>query len=153
MECKSLVRVCIRVSESRARKQSRFATIALTISNAVTVKMSNTATPQTSSGYASPAPSPSPAPRIPHVSNPSKSSNHPKPKPANVFSSDGSFLERFQHLKRVREFDTAQRNRSSRSKQDEDEKKKQEDVLARSTSWSPIHFLSSLNMPRQKKRI
>lgn len=38
MECKSLVRVCIRVSESRARKQSRFATIALTISQGINVR-------------------------------------------------------------------------------------------------------------------
>ena len=59
--------------------------------------MSSTTTPQSSSGYASPANSPSPngLPTTFH-SKPST-----KPKPANVFSNDGSFLERFQHLKRV----------------------------------------------------
>ncbi|EGN94022.1 hypothetical protein SERLA73DRAFT_145092 [Serpula lacrymans var. lacrymans S7.3] len=65
--------------------------------------MSNTPTPQPSSGYASPAPSTVP-------SNP----NTPKSKATNVFSNDGSFLERFQ-----------------RNKKDEEDKKKQEEALTR----------------------
>ncbi|KAI0754798.1 hypothetical protein C8Q80DRAFT_1141170 [Daedaleopsis nitida] len=69
--------------------------------------MSSSSTPVPSSGYASPAPlSTAPAPPKP---NP-----HPKTKPVNVFSNDGSFLERFQRLKK-----------------EEDEKKKQEDTLAK----------------------
>ncbi|EIW59275.1 uncharacterized protein TRAVEDRAFT_58184 [Trametes versicolor FP-101664 SS1] len=67
--------------------------------------MSAVPTPSSSSGYASPAPSSnSPAPPKPNAP--------PKPKPLNVFSNDGSFLERFQRLKK-----------------EEDEKKKQEDTL------------------------
>ncbi|KAI0770084.1 hypothetical protein C8Q74DRAFT_1273369 [Fomes fomentarius] len=70
--------------------------------------MSTSSTPVPSSGYASPAPllTATPAPPKP---NP-----HPKPKPVNVFSNDGSFLERFQRLKK-----------------EEDEKKKQEDILVK----------------------
>ncbi|OCH87961.1 hypothetical protein OBBRIDRAFT_795701 [Obba rivulosa] len=61
------------------------------------------------SGYASPAPSSSSSTPKPH---------QPKPKPTNVFSNDGSFLERFQRLK-----------------QDEEEKKKQEDTLAKKRAF------------------
>jgi hypothetical protein len=56
--------------------------------------MSSSSTPQTGSGYASPIlvtgtpPPPKPVP--------------PKAKPTNVFSNDGSFLERFQRTKKVR---------------------------------------------------
>ncbi|KAK7692947.1 hypothetical protein QCA50_004588 [Cerrena zonata] len=59
------------------------------------------------SGYASPASS---------YYSPSSKPSTPKPKvkPVNVFSNDGSFLERFQQLKK-----------------DEEEKKKQEDALER----------------------
>ena len=61
------------------------------------VGMSTVSPPPYINGYASPAPyvaagSPPPA---------SKPSAHPKPKPVNVFSNDGSFLERFQHIKKV----------------------------------------------------
>ncbi|KAI0657243.1 hypothetical protein C8Q70DRAFT_1002911 [Cubamyces menziesii] len=67
--------------------------------------MSAVSTPLPSSGYASPAPlSTSPPPPKPNT--------HPKPKPVNIFSNDGSFLERFQRLKK-----------------EEDEKKKQEELL------------------------
>ncbi|KAI0647866.1 hypothetical protein C8Q79DRAFT_952337 [Trametes meyenii] len=69
--------------------------------------MSAISTPLLSSGYASPAPlSTSPPPPKPNT--------HPKPKPVNVFSNDGSFLERFQRLKK-----------------EEDEKKQQEEILKR----------------------
>ncbi|KAI0086920.1 hypothetical protein BDY19DRAFT_907807 [Irpex rosettiformis] len=70
---------------------------------------SGTPMPQATSGYASPAPSAS----SPSTTSSSKP-NVPKTKPANVFSNDGSFLERFQHLKK-----------------DEEEKKKQEETLQR----------------------
>ncbi|KAI0357563.1 hypothetical protein OH77DRAFT_1399305 [Trametes cingulata] len=67
--------------------------------------MSAVSTPLPSSGYASSARlSTSPPPPRPHT--------HPKPKPVNIFSNDGSFLERFQRLKK-----------------EEDEKKKQEEIL------------------------
>ena len=61
------------------------------------VGMSTVSPPPYINGYASPAPyvaagSPPPA---------SKPSAHPKPKPVNVFSNDGSFLERFQRIKKV----------------------------------------------------
>jgi len=68
--------------------------------------MSNIPTPQSNSGYASPALSSS--------SIPPPKPSLPKSKPTNVFSNDGSFLERFQ-----------------RSKREGEEKKKQEDALAR----------------------
>jgi len=71
--------------------------------------MSSTSTPaasQSGSGYASPA----------HPST--VSSSKPKSKPGNVFSNDGSFLERFQHLKK-----------------DEEEKKKQEDTMAKKRAF------------------
>ncbi|THH32416.1 hypothetical protein EUX98_g1772 [Antrodiella citrinella] len=74
--------------------------------------MSNTPTPQPSSGYASPNPSSSAG--TPPSSRPNNAAAHAKTKPTNVFSNDGSFLQRFQHLKK-----------------DEEEKKKQEEVLAR----------------------
>ncbi|GBE82978.1 hypothetical protein BKA93DRAFT_725900 [Sparassis latifolia] len=70
--------------------------------------MSSVSTPQSSSGYASPAPLSAPPPVVPVAQKP-----HSKAKPANVFSNDGSFLERFQHIKK-----------------DEEEKKKQEEMLA-----------------------
>lgn len=54
---------------------------------------SGTPTPQPS-GYASPALSASTVPPSKH--------HHAKAKAVNVFSNDGSFLERFQHLKKVR---------------------------------------------------
>ncbi|RDX53497.1 hypothetical protein K466DRAFT_660723 [Polyporus arcularius HHB13444] len=72
--------------------------------------MSAVSTPVPSSGYASPSPAPLPA--IPAAPKPN--SHHPKPKPVNVFSNDGSFLERFQRLKK-----------------EEDEKKKQEEIIAK----------------------
>ncbi|KAI0769088.1 hypothetical protein BD413DRAFT_614111 [Trametes elegans] len=69
--------------------------------------MSAVSTPLPSSGYASPAPlSTSPPPHKPNTHA------HHKPKPVNVFSNDGSFLERFQRIKK-----------------EEDEKKKQEEIL------------------------
>ncbi|KZT09199.1 uncharacterized protein LAESUDRAFT_722924 [Laetiporus sulphureus 93-53] len=67
--------------------------------------------PPLSSGYASPAPL-STTPPVP------KAHTHPKPKPTNIFSNDGSFLERFQRLKK-----------------DEEEKKEQEDTVARKRTF------------------
>jgi hypothetical protein len=55
--------------------------------------MSNPLTPQTGSGYASPILTGTPPPPKPIPS---------KAKPTNVFSNDGSFLERFQRTKTVR---------------------------------------------------
>ncbi|CCL98528.1 uncharacterized protein FIBRA_00527 [Fibroporia radiculosa] len=69
--------------------------------------MSSTLSPPHKSGYASPAPS-SATPPITKPNAPSK------PKPTNVFSNDGSFLERFQRIKK-----------------DEEETRKQEEILAR----------------------
>ncbi|KAH9949795.1 hypothetical protein B0H21DRAFT_726012 [Amylocystis lapponica] len=73
--------------------------------------MSGSSIPQPSIGYALPVPlpvpSPAPKPHAPH-----------KSKPANVFSNDGSFLERFQRIKK-----------------DEEEKKKQDEVLARKRNF------------------
>ncbi|EJC99026.1 uncharacterized protein FOMMEDRAFT_23370 [Fomitiporia mediterranea MF3/22] len=54
------------------------------------------------------APATSPSPGLSTTPTPStsgstaKSSSHPKPKPVNVFTNDGSFLERFQRVKKVR---------------------------------------------------
>ncbi|THH04469.1 hypothetical protein EW145_g5505 [Phellinidium pouzarii] len=63
--------------------------------------MSVTPAPETASDRSTPAPpvaaSPSPGTSTPSSS---KSSSH-KPKPVNIFSDDGSFLERFQRVKRV----------------------------------------------------
>jgi len=69
--------------------------------------MSSTSTSQPGSGYASPA----------HPSS-TASSSKLKTKAANVFSNDGSFLQRFQHLKK-----------------DEEEKKKQEDTMAKKRAF------------------
>jgi len=52
------------------------------------------------------------------ATHPTAKSSHTKPKPINVFSNDGSFLERFQ-----------------RNKKEEDEKKKQEDLLAKKRAF------------------
>lgn len=75
-----------------------------------------TPTPQHGSGYASPT-------AHSHTSTPGPSSSAsskppPKPKPTNVFSNDGSFLERFQRIQK-----------------DEEEKKKQEEILARKRTF------------------
>ncbi|TFY74151.1 hypothetical protein EWM64_g9861 [Hericium alpestre] len=73
----------------------------------------STPTPSSASRYASPS-------AHSHASTPihptASSSKHyaPKVKPVNVFTNDGSFLERFQRLQK-----------------DEDEKKKQEEILAK----------------------
>ncbi|KAI0819252.1 hypothetical protein BC628DRAFT_1049981 [Trametes gibbosa] len=67
--------------------------------------MSAASTPLPASGYASSAPSSDSTP-------PPKPNAHVKSKPVNVFSNDGSFLERFQRLKK-----------------EEDEKKQQEETL------------------------
>ncbi|EPT05366.1 hypothetical protein FOMPIDRAFT_1111856 [Fomitopsis schrenkii] len=80
--------------------------------------MSSVSPPSYINGYASPVPyapvgSPPPA---------TKPSTHSKPKPVNVFSNDGSFLERFQHIKKVSVTDL---------QRDEGEKKKQEEILER----------------------
>ncbi|RPD62597.1 hypothetical protein L226DRAFT_532412 [Lentinus tigrinus ALCF2SS1-7] len=75
--------------------------------------MSAVSTPVPSSGYASPSPAPlsaTPAAPKPNSHHP----HHHKPKPVNVFSNDGSFLERFQRLKK-----------------EEDEKKKQEEIITK----------------------
>jgi len=72
--------------------------------------MSSSSTPQTGSGYASPIlvtgtpPPPKPVP--------------PKAKPTNVFSNDGSFLERFQ-----------------RTKKEEDEKRKEQEALEKKRNF------------------
>ncbi|KDQ62832.1 hypothetical protein JAAARDRAFT_203863 [Jaapia argillacea MUCL 33604] len=70
--------------------------------------------PQGYAGSPSPAPSGSSS-GAPPSSKPGSSS---KPKPTNVFSNDGSFLERFQRLKR-----------------EEEEKKKQEDAVAKKRNF------------------
>jgi len=71
--------------------------------------MSNSSTPQTGSGYASPilTGTPPPAKPIP-----------PKAKPTNVFSNDGSFLERFQ-----------------RTKTEEGEKRKEQEALEKKRNF------------------
>ncbi|THH18367.1 hypothetical protein EW146_g2597 [Bondarzewia mesenterica] len=76
----------------------------------------STPIPQSNSGYASPAP-------LLHASTfgPAGSSSKPaapRPKPTNVFSNDGSFLERFQRIQK-----------------DEEEKKKQEEILAKKRNF------------------
>ncbi|KAI0916963.1 hypothetical protein AcW1_007719 [Taiwanofungus camphoratus] len=73
--------------------------------------MSSVSPPQVASGYASPAPL-STIPSVPKPNAP------PKFKPTNVFSNDGSFLERFQRIKK-----------------DEEEKKKQEEILAKKRTF------------------
>ncbi|KAI0059616.1 hypothetical protein BV25DRAFT_1828882 [Artomyces pyxidatus] len=83
--------------------------------------MSQTSTPtQPGSGYASPAHPISPSPPVHAVASTSKTTppTPPKIKPGNVFSNDGSFIERFQRLKK-----------------EEDEKKKQEETAARKRSF------------------
>ncbi|PCH39843.1 hypothetical protein WOLCODRAFT_67732 [Wolfiporia cocos MD-104 SS10] len=70
------------------------------------------------SGYASPAPL-STTPPIP------KPNAHSKP---NVFSNDGSFLERFQRIKKARMLEPALSH-------DEEEKKKQEEILAQKRNF------------------
>ena len=69
-------------------------------SSTATSTMSAVSTPVPSSGYASPSPAPLTA--APAAPKPNSHHPHPKPKPLNVFSNDGSFLERFQRLKKVR---------------------------------------------------
>ncbi|EMD40183.1 hypothetical protein CERSUDRAFT_71962 [Gelatoporia subvermispora B] len=71
--------------------------------------MSVVSSPSPVTGYASPALSSSTSTPKPH---------HPKPKPTNIFSNDGSFLERFQRLK-----------------QDEEDKKKEEETLAKKRAF------------------
>ncbi|KAH9936506.1 uncharacterized protein B0H18DRAFT_324561 [Fomitopsis serialis] len=75
--------------------------------------MSSVSPPPFTNGYASPAPYLAASPP------PAKPTAHPKPKPVNVFSNDGSFLERFQRIK-----------------QDEEEKKKQEESLAKKRDFN-----------------
>ncbi|KAF9465327.1 hypothetical protein BDZ94DRAFT_1160299 [Collybia nuda] len=86
--------------------------------------MSYTSSPLPSSGYASPIPSGMSTPFL----IPKPSSSKPPPKPVNVFTNDGSFLERFQSnkkegdekkkeldaLERKRNFDNRFRNRGKR---------------------------------------
>ncbi|KAI9066818.1 hypothetical protein FKP32DRAFT_1589250 [Trametes sanguinea] len=67
--------------------------------------MSAVSSPLPASGYAS-------STRLSTSPPPPKLNSHPKPKPVNIFSNDGSFLERFQRIK-----------------QEEDERKKQEEIL------------------------
>jgi hypothetical protein len=88
--------------------------------------MSSASTPQPSSGYASPALTPS--------SSSSKPNSSKLPKPTNVFTNDGSFLERFQRTKKARLTIASfwsPRSNWIRALQEEDEKKKQDDDLAR----------------------
>ncbi|EJF63259.1 hypothetical protein BD309DRAFT_989486 [Dichomitus squalens] len=93
--------------------------------------MSSASTPLPSSGYASPAPLlTTPAP-------PKPNNAAPKPKPVNVFSNDGSFLERFQRLKK-----------------EEDEKKKQEEILAKCGSFTlnlSCIATNHLRLPHRKR--
>ncbi|KAH9924325.1 uncharacterized protein BXZ73DRAFT_91313 [Epithele typhae] len=91
--------------------------------------MSSPSTPVPTSGYASPAPSSSTTP-----APPSKPNAPPKPKPVNVFSNDGSFLERFQRLKK-----------------EEDEKKKQEDVITKCVS-NPCCVAMDLICSRHRRK-
>ncbi|KAH7885490.1 hypothetical protein F5I97DRAFT_1398752 [Phlebopus sp. FC_14] len=67
-------------------------------------------TPQPHSGYASPLTASSSSSSLPVTS----SKVPPKPKPVNVFSNDGSFLERFQ-----------------RNKKEEEDKRKADEALAK----------------------
>jgi hypothetical protein len=92
----------LQTSKSSARPKKGFQAIPIAVdttpnySSFLLRRMSNVPTPQSSSGYASPAPSSS--------LNPPPKPGLPKSKPTNVFSNDGSFLERFQRSKRVRLF-------------------------------------------------
>ncbi|RDB14712.1 hypothetical protein Hypma_016404 [Hypsizygus marmoreus] len=84
--------------------------------------MSNSLSPFTDNGYASPVVAHSPAPSS------KSSSTRSTPKPPNVFTNDGSFLERFQRTKKEEEekrqeqealekkkhFDTRFKNRGKR---------------------------------------
>ena len=74
------------------------------VNTSATQEMSGAATPipHSASDYASPAPSTSSAASASTKSNHTHSHSHAKAKASNVFSNDGSFLERFQHLKKVR---------------------------------------------------
>jgi hypothetical protein len=84
-----------------------------------TQDMSNTSTPLSSSGYASP---------IPISTPPTSKQIPPKAKPTNVFSNDGSFLERFQRTKKVRDifYDVEYTKRLYFMKEEEEKKKEQE---------------------------
>lgn len=89
--------------------------------------------------YVSPAPSLSP---VRHASPPARSGSvppaaKPKHKPVNVFSNDGSFLERFQQMKKVRRaLIVYGSDRILMFMQDEEERKKQEEIIARFTFGS-----------------
>ncbi|KAG9018695.1 hypothetical protein FRB90_010463 [Tulasnella sp. 427] len=74
--------------------------------------------PSTSSAALPGSPAPASTPGVVTPKTSSTSTAPAKPKPVNVFSNDGSFLERMQ-----------------RSKKAEDEKKKQEDVLTRKRAF------------------
>ncbi|KAG9009535.1 hypothetical protein FRB94_011952 [Tulasnella sp. JGI-2019a] len=79
---------------------------------------SSSSTPKKGESSAS-TPTTTGAPVLPGQSAPpAKSQSASKPKPVNVFSNDGSFLERFQ-----------------RTKKEEDEKKKQEEATARKRAF------------------
>ncbi|KII86839.1 hypothetical protein PLICRDRAFT_55735 [Plicaturopsis crispa FD-325 SS-3] len=67
--------------------------------------MSNASTPQPPSGNASPVPSSSSSAAIATGGPASIKAGVPKPKPTNVFSNDGSFLERIQRSQRAEEED------------------------------------------------
>ncbi|KAG2337050.1 hypothetical protein BDR05DRAFT_805332 [Suillus weaverae] len=76
-----------------------------------------TASPQPYSGYTFPITTISSSTSLPGTS----SKVPPKPKPVNVFSNDGSFLERFQ-----------------RSKKEKEDKRKAEEALARGDSMTDL---------------
>ena len=95
------------------------------------------------SGYASPAyPMPIVTPAAP-TAGPSKPGYSSKPKPGNVFSNDGSFLERFQRIKKVgASLPTILLRRLMVILKEEDEKKQQDDMLAKfvPVSSDPLHY-------------
>ncbi|KAF8074004.1 hypothetical protein FPV67DRAFT_1666744 [Lyophyllum atratum] len=76
--------------------------------------MSNSPSPQPGMGYFSPGPTATPPTQV--SSKPSSSRNTPKP--ANVFTNDGSFLERIQ-----------------RTKKEEDEKQKEQEALEKKKNF------------------
>lgn len=66
------------------------------------------------------------------TAGPSKPGYPSKSKPANVFSNDGSFLERFQRIKKVGMLPpTITLRRLIAVLKEEDEKKQQDDMLAK----------------------
>ncbi|KAL4073316.1 hypothetical protein V8B97DRAFT_2016877 [Scleroderma yunnanense] len=89
------------------------------------------ATPSTSSRYASPAP---PTPSTTTTTAAASKPAPPKQKPVNVFSNDGSFLERFQ-----------------RPKKEDEEKRKTEEALTRKRQFADRFVSYFLQTPRDAR--